>query len=82
MSNELLKEGKQKEAISLYELNINEMTISNNTYSKLFKIYLDSEKFDDAQRICKQAIEVYKPLNHSKVSRYRYNLLRVYDKRM
>ena len=28
------------------------MTISNNSYSKLFKIYFDSEEYDDAQRVC------------------------------
>lgn len=80
-ANELLKQGKQDDAIKLYELNLDEMTISNNSYSKLFKIYFDSENYDDAQRICEQAIEVYKPINQSKVSQYRHNLSRVYDKK-
>ena len=80
-ADDLLKQGKQDKAIKLYEINLNEMTISNNSYSKLFKIYFDSERYDDAQRVCEQAIEIYKPINAAKVSQYRQNLSKVYNKK-
>lgn len=80
-ADDLLKQGKQDEAIKLYEINLNEQTISNNSYSKLFKIYFDSEKYDDAQRVCEQAIEIYKPINAAKVSQYRQYLSKVYNKK-
>ena len=78
-ANELLKESNANEAIKLLELNISEKTISNNTYAKLIKTYVELEQYGDAERICKQAIEVYKPLNSAKVSRYRQKLLKIHD---
>lgn len=79
-ANELLNQNRIAEAIELYELNVTERTISNNTYSKLINVYIELEHYIDAERICKQAIEMYKPLNSAKVSQYRQKLLSIYDK--
>ena len=76
-ANDLLKQGKRNEAIKLYEKNITEMTLSDNTYSKLVNIYMESERYEDAKRICMQAIEVIKPFNNKKVKQYRRKLFEI-----
>ena len=76
-ANKLLKQGQLDKAIKLYEENVTEMTLSNNTYSQLIKIYIESEKNDDAKRVCMQAIEAQKPFSNKKVKQYRRKLFEI-----
>lgn len=76
-ANDLLKQGRVEEAIKLYEVNVNEMALSDNTYNKLVKIYMDLGKNDDAKRVCLQAIEVMKPFSHKKVKQYRNKMFEI-----
>jgi hypothetical protein len=59
--------GKLPEAIELYEANVKDEFIGSHPYERLFRIYFQGGRLDDAERVCRAFLALPRAVKNQRV---------------